>query len=317
MLDRPVAVEDREWAEVHVRREELLDQRAEGVGLREPRDLIAKLEVLQNVLDVRREAVEIGLEVGLELLLTGAGPEVAQRELRGVVERLAGGLTQRLVLLDDSRFVETGPQIEHGLLARLEHRIEAPQHRHRQDHVAVLAADVEVAQHVVRDTPDEVGDPVELASLQAQILPIFPVLNMTRLVALIPMPGDGTGFNSAIPCCRTTLWGLAVALPFPRHEFGPAMRAESASGTKRSGQFFLRPCADHSSRKQPDRCQRRLNRRMFQVRFSSTCLRIIRRSGQDARTPRDLLRPGVDPASRESSSHALKELSLKVAARFQ
>ena len=41
-------------------------------------------------------------------------------------------------------------------------RVEAAQHGHRQDHVAVLAADVEVAQHIVGDAPDEVGDPVQL-----------------------------------------------------------------------------------------------------------------------------------------------------------
>ena len=96
MLDRAVAVQDRVGAEVDVGSRELLDQRAEGVGLREPRDLVAELEVVEDVLDVRREAVEVGLEVGLELLLAGAGLEVAQRELRGVVERLAGGLAQRL-----------------------------------------------------------------------------------------------------------------------------------------------------------------------------------------------------------------------------
>ena len=96
MLDRAVAVQHRVGAQVDVRDEELLDQRAEGVGLGEPRNLVAELEVLEDVLHVGREAVEVGLEVGLELLLAGAGLEVAQRELRGVVEGLPGGLPQRL-----------------------------------------------------------------------------------------------------------------------------------------------------------------------------------------------------------------------------
>ena len=59
--------------------------------------------------------------------------------------------------------VERGLHVEHGLLGRLEHGVEPAQDGHRQDHVAVLAADVEVAQHVVGDAPDEVGDPVQLA----------------------------------------------------------------------------------------------------------------------------------------------------------
>ena len=91
-LHRAVAVQDRVRAEVDRRVEELLDQRAERVGLREPRDLVAELEVLEDVLHVRREAVEVGLEVGLELLLACPGSQVAQRELRGVVEGLAGRL---------------------------------------------------------------------------------------------------------------------------------------------------------------------------------------------------------------------------------
>ena len=81
MLDRAIAVHDRIGAEVDVRREELLDQRAECVGLGQARDLIAELELLEDVLHVRREAVEVGLEIRLELLLAGAGLEVAQGEL--------------------------------------------------------------------------------------------------------------------------------------------------------------------------------------------------------------------------------------------
>ena len=50
----------------------------QGVGLREPRDLVTELEVLENVLYVGREAVEVGLEVGPELLPASAGPEVVQ-----------------------------------------------------------------------------------------------------------------------------------------------------------------------------------------------------------------------------------------------
>jgi hypothetical protein len=83
VLHRPVRVQHGLGAQVDVRREELLDERAEGVGLREPRNLVAELELLEDVLYVRREPVEIGLEIGLELLLAGARLEVAERELRG------------------------------------------------------------------------------------------------------------------------------------------------------------------------------------------------------------------------------------------
>ena len=68
-----------------------------------------------------------------------------------------------LVLLDDAGLVEGGFHLQDRLLAVLEHRVESAQHRHRQDHVAVLAAHVQVAQDVVGDAPDVVRDPVEVA----------------------------------------------------------------------------------------------------------------------------------------------------------
>ena len=40
---------------------------------------------------------------------------------------------------------------------------EAAQNRHRKDHIAVLAANIQVAEHVVRNAPDEVSDPVQLS----------------------------------------------------------------------------------------------------------------------------------------------------------
>jgi hypothetical protein len=54
--------------------------------------------------------------------------------------------------------VEHGLGIEHRLLARLEHGVEATKHAHRKDDVPVLAPDEEVAEHVVRDAPDEGDD---------------------------------------------------------------------------------------------------------------------------------------------------------------
>ncbi len=66
-------VVDARRREVDLGVEELVDQRADGVGLGERRELVAELEVLEDVLDVGREAVEVVLEVGEELLLAAAG----------------------------------------------------------------------------------------------------------------------------------------------------------------------------------------------------------------------------------------------------
>jgi hypothetical protein len=85
--------------------------------------------------------------------------KIPEGEGRGVVEGLAGGLPERLVLVDDLRLVEGYLQVQDGLFGRLQDRVEAPQDRHRQDDVAVLAPDVQIAEHIVRDPPDEIGDP--------------------------------------------------------------------------------------------------------------------------------------------------------------
>jgi hypothetical protein len=80
--------------EIYIGVEEFVDQRANRVRLRQRLQLVPELEVLQNVLDVGREAVEVILEIGEELLLATARLEVAQRELRRVIEGLPGSITQ-------------------------------------------------------------------------------------------------------------------------------------------------------------------------------------------------------------------------------
>ena len=114
--DRAVGVVHRSWAQVDVGGSQLFDQRAEGIGPRQPRDLIAELEVFEDVLDVGREPVEPSPEVGFELLAIGAGAQVTQGKLGGIVEGLSRDLSQGWILFDDAGVVEGGPSCL-GLLA--------------------------------------------------------------------------------------------------------------------------------------------------------------------------------------------------------
>ena len=180
MAHAAIGAENRVGAQVDIGQREPLDQRAERVGLRETRDLIAELEAVQDVLHVGREAIEPSPEVGFELLAAGAGAQVAQGELRGVVEGLARCLAQRRVLLYHAGLIQRGLHVEDGLLAVLQHGVQPPQHGHRQDHVAILAAHVEVAQHVVGDAPDVVRDPVQVAVAHAMRAPPMPPLLWPR-----------------------------------------------------------------------------------------------------------------------------------------
>ncbi len=61
--------------------------------------------------------------------------------------------------------IESGLHVEYRILGRLQHRIEAAQDGHGEDDVAVFAPDKDIAQAVVGDVPDEVGDPVEVSGV--------------------------------------------------------------------------------------------------------------------------------------------------------
>jgi hypothetical protein len=95
-----------------------------------------------------------------------------QRKARRVVEGLARCLSQRRVLIGNPGLVEIVFHRQNGLLGRFEHRIEAAQNRHRQDHVAIFAAHVEIAKGIIGDAPDEVRDPVQVSIVHAFDFPL-------------------------------------------------------------------------------------------------------------------------------------------------
>ena len=158
----PVGVHHRGGAQVDVGRGQPLDERAQRVGSRETWDLVPELEVVEDVLHVRGESVEVRLEVGPELLAACPGSQITQREPRGVVEGLTGCVPQGLVLSDDACRVERSLHVEDRLLGVFQHGIEPAQHRHREDDIAILAADIQVAQHVIGDPPDVARDPPDV-----------------------------------------------------------------------------------------------------------------------------------------------------------
>jgi hypothetical protein len=76
-----VAVEDGVRAQVDRGVEELFDECTQRVGFGQARDLVAELEVVDDLLDVGREAIEVGAKIGLQLLAARASLEVTQGEL--------------------------------------------------------------------------------------------------------------------------------------------------------------------------------------------------------------------------------------------
>ena len=98
------------------------------------------------------------------MLLAATGFEVAQSKLGSVVERLAGGVAQGGALFGDARLVEHLLGFEDCFLRRFKDGIHAAQNAHGQDDVRIFAALEQVAEHVVRDAPNE-GDDLVVSGL--------------------------------------------------------------------------------------------------------------------------------------------------------
>ena len=56
-----------------------------------------------------------------------------------------------------------GLRVEHDLLGGLKHGIESANDDHRQDHIAVLPADVQAAQDVFGNAPNKARQPDDVA----------------------------------------------------------------------------------------------------------------------------------------------------------
>src|SRR5436190_7479429 len=72
LFHRAVAVQDGIGTEIDFRIKELADERAEGIRFREARHSVAKLEIAEDLLNVRRKSVEVIHEILLKLLLAAA-----------------------------------------------------------------------------------------------------------------------------------------------------------------------------------------------------------------------------------------------------
>lgn len=162
-LDAAVGILHRQRRKIDLRVEEVFNQVTENMGIHQLLDLVAEVELAEDLLHVGRETVQIRNEVITQTLPCRAGLELGQREYRDVVKRLTRRHTQRAVLLSHLVGVEELFAFQHRLLRRFEYSVKPSQHGERQDHVAVFAAHIDITQAVVSDVPDEVGNPLDLA----------------------------------------------------------------------------------------------------------------------------------------------------------
>ena len=172
--DLSVVVQDGVGAEVHCLGQEPFNEGVECAAGREAGYLVSELEHFQDLLDVWREPIQVGVEVISELLLGGGVPEVPQGKRRGVEELLSCRLLEGPCLVRDVLFVQPLLFFKDLLLGGFEHGVEPADDGHGKYHVAVLSPDKEVSKNAVGDVPDEVGDGGELAVLQGLFLSFLP-----------------------------------------------------------------------------------------------------------------------------------------------
>ena len=121
-------------------------------------DLVAEIELGDDLGDVRAEAVEVVIEVRLEL--GGITEQALEGELGGVVKDLAGRFPEAVgIEKGHARLVFLELHLsQHGFLGVFQQAVDPAEDEHRENDIAAFPADEDVAEAVVRDGPDEGDD---------------------------------------------------------------------------------------------------------------------------------------------------------------
>jgi hypothetical protein len=89
--------------------------------------------------------------------------ELVERTAQGAFRQPRSEIRQRAVLLGHFVGIPEPLSLQHRVLGGFEHGVEPSKHGEGQDHVAVLAAYVDIAQPVIGNVPDEVRNLLDLA----------------------------------------------------------------------------------------------------------------------------------------------------------
>jgi dihydropteroate synthase len=139
----------------------LLDHQKQDVVLVQPLDFVAEAEVVKDPLDVLREAVDVALEMQVDMVRVTQ--QAFERQRRMVVKTLTGNLVEHAVKRFTAVFAaQLGEPVQNRLLGRLENTVEAAQHHQREHDALILRRAVRAAQQV-GNAPDEVGEFVRFA----------------------------------------------------------------------------------------------------------------------------------------------------------
>ena len=151
LLEDVAHLQVRDLVRVEVDVLELLQHQEQQAGLVQLADRVAEVELLEHLPHVVGEPVDVGPQVRRQVGVVLQQP--LERELRRVVEREA----RRLAELG-GEVLQPPLELRVGLqdlrLRRLQHAVQSPQHRQRQDDVRILGTLEGVAEQVGH-RPDE------------------------------------------------------------------------------------------------------------------------------------------------------------------
>ena len=131
------------------------DDLEEQIRLVELRDVLLELEALEDVLRVGGEAADERPQVGSEVVRIAL--QRLERELRRVVERHAGDAIENGLQVLHRPALQRLVLLQHLLPRVVQHAVEPPEDREREDHLPVVGLLV-VAAEEVGHRPDEGGD---------------------------------------------------------------------------------------------------------------------------------------------------------------
>ena len=127
---------------------------------------MAQVELADDVLHMRAESVQIGLEVLAQARVVRFRAQHLHGEGRRVVERIASELTELLLLTLFGHHLKLfGPtEVQHRFLRRLQQEVESAQHNERQRNFFVISFFEGLHKHIVGDVEQE-GEQAAVLSL--------------------------------------------------------------------------------------------------------------------------------------------------------
>ena len=143
------------WAQVDIRRYEFLYNSTKNIRFNHRRNLIAEFKLGKNLLYIGRKTIQISLEVLLECLLFGTTGQVFQTEWGRITKCLTGNIIEGRPLVINTCCVQLLLHIKDCRLGIFQHCVQTANDCHGQNHVTILATNINVTQAVIGNTPNK------------------------------------------------------------------------------------------------------------------------------------------------------------------